>query len=147
MQLPGGPGDMPLGPSESMRIKKVQAQKSTFSSSFASWLGAGKAGPSEQEEEESVPLEREEQRGGYIFNLCVAQLFRRQGIARRLLCHVAAYARDVQGLDCLQMHAECSNQAAVELYSSLGFQVEHVETEQDAATLRRPRRVLFRLAL
>jgi len=72
-----------------MRIKKVQAQKSTFSSSFASWLGTGKVESLEQEEESAVP-EREVRRGGYIFNLCVAQLFRRQGIGRRLLCHVAA---------------------------------------------------------
>lgn len=64
---------------------------------------------------------------GYIKRVIVHPDFRARGVARRLLQHVMAYAREILNLAALDLHVWDENQSAVHLYESLGFQLQHRE--------------------
>jgi ribosomal protein S18 acetylase RimI-like enzyme len=62
----------------------------------------------------------------YISNLAVAETWRRRGIARLLLQEVEMVAQR-WGKSPLYLHVLAENIAAVQLYKSLGYQVEQME--------------------
>lgn len=64
---------------------------------------------------------------GYIKRVIVHPDLRGHGMARRLLQHVATYAHEQLHLIALDLHVWDENHAAVHLYESLGFQVQHRE--------------------
>jgi ribosomal protein S18 acetylase RimI-like enzyme len=64
---------------------------------------------------------------GYIKRVIVHPDFRSHGLARQLLRHVIAYARNELHLAALDLHVWEGNQPAVRLYQSLGFSLQHRE--------------------
>jgi ribosomal protein S18 acetylase RimI-like enzyme len=66
-------------------------------------------------------------RTGYIRRVVVHPAYRRRGLARQLLEYVIAFARDREGLEAIDLHVWEENQAAIRLYESLGFQLQHRE--------------------
>lgn len=64
---------------------------------------------------------------GYIKRVVVHPDFRSRGLARQLLQHVIAYARNELHLAALDLHVWEGNQPAVRLYRSLGFSLQHRE--------------------
>jgi len=64
---------------------------------------------------------------GYIKRVVVHPDFRSRGLARQLLQHVIAYARDELHLAALDLHVWEGNQSAVRLYQALGFSLQHRE--------------------
>ena len=64
---------------------------------------------------------------GYIKRVIVHPEFRAHGLARQLLQHLLAYARDELRLAALDLHVWDENQPAVRLYQSLGFNLQHRE--------------------
>eukprot|EP00899_Mesostigma_viride_P001794 jgi/Mesvir1/11615/Mv00021-RA.2 len=87
-----------------------------------------------------------DRRRAYIFNVCVAPLFRRQGVGTQLMAHARQVAASL-GVTVLYVHAEAANTGAVELYRRAGFELEAEETEATAQRLGRERRVLLRCFL
>jgi ribosomal protein S18 acetylase RimI-like enzyme len=63
---------------------------------------------------------------GYIKRVVVHQGYRGQGVARRLMEAVIAYAK-TQEVHVLDLHVFEQNLVAIRLYKSLGFQEEHRE--------------------
>jgi streptothricin acetyltransferase len=59
---------------------------------------------------------------GYIEDICVEPLYRRHGIARRLLAHAAEWAKD-KGLPGLMLETQNINVAGCSLYESFGFKL------------------------
>lgn len=57
---------------------------------------------------------------GYIANVAVFPKHRRKGVASALLCHLVEYARALS-LSFLTLEVRASNQAAISLYTALGF--------------------------
>lgn len=64
---------------------------------------------------------------GYIKRVIVHPDFRSHGLARQLLQHVIAYARNELHLAALDLHVWEGNQPAVRLYQLLGFNLQHRE--------------------
>jgi GNAT superfamily N-acetyltransferase len=64
---------------------------------------------------------------GYIKRVVVHPDFRARGLARQLINHVVAYARNDLHLAALDLHVWEGNQPAVRLYESLGFELQHRE--------------------
>jgi GNAT superfamily N-acetyltransferase len=64
---------------------------------------------------------------GYIKRVVVHPDFRARGLARQLLQHIIAYARDELRLAGLDLHVWEGNQPAVRLYQALGFSLQHRE--------------------
>lgn len=64
---------------------------------------------------------------GYIKRVIVHPDFRTQGIAHRLLQHLVTYAHDGLHLAALDLHVWEENHPAIDLYESLGFQLQHRE--------------------
>ncbi len=60
----------------------------------------------------------------HIYNLATHPNFRRQGIARALLCHGRALA-EARGARCALLEVRASNLPAQRLYEQLGFYVFH----------------------
>ncbi len=63
------------------------------------------------------------QRTGYIFLLRVAPEYRRQGLGRSLVQKGETWAMDA-GLEGLQLHMFIQNNAALQLYTHMGFAVQ-----------------------
>lgn len=64
---------------------------------------------------------------GYIKRVVVHPDFRARGLARQLVHHLVAYARDELHLAALDLHVWEGNQPAIYLYESLGFALQHRE--------------------
>jgi ribosomal protein S18 acetylase RimI-like enzyme len=64
---------------------------------------------------------------GYIKRVVVHPDFRSHGLARQLLQHVIACARDELHLAALDLHVWEGNRPAAGLYQSLGFRLQHRE--------------------
>ncbi|HLI68165.1 MAG TPA: N-acetyltransferase [Ktedonobacteraceae bacterium] len=64
---------------------------------------------------------------GYIKRVVVHPDFRGRGLARQLIHHLIAYARNELHLAALDLHVWEGNQPAVRLYESLGFELQHRE--------------------
>jgi ribosomal protein S18 acetylase RimI-like enzyme len=60
---------------------------------------------------------------GRVWGVYVAPEFRGQGVARRLMETLLEEARRQEGVESVTLSVAVSQQAAMELYSSLGFQV------------------------
>lgn len=58
---------------------------------------------------------------GYVFNIAVAPAFRRLGVARALLGALDTFAQE-RRLSFLSLEVRASNDAAIALYRSCGFQ-------------------------
>jgi ribosomal protein S18 acetylase RimI-like enzyme len=63
---------------------------------------------------------------GYIRRVVVHPDYRRQGVARRLMEAVIAFAK-TQDVHVLDLHVFAKNSGAILLYESLGFQEQHRE--------------------
>lgn len=85
-------------------------------------------------------------RRGYIFNVCVADHRRREGIAARLL-RLAHFVAAEGGVEFMYVHVEKENAAARGLYEAAGYVQESEESEWLAAKLGRPARSLLVLDL
>jgi len=64
---------------------------------------------------------------GYIKRVVVHPDFRAHGLARQLLQHLVAYARNELHLSALDLHVWEGNRPAIDLYQALGFHVQHRE--------------------
>lgn len=64
---------------------------------------------------------------GYIKRVVVRPDFRAHGLARQMLQHLIAYARNEWHLKSLDLHVWEENHSALRLYQSLGFEVQHRE--------------------
>jgi ribosomal protein S18 acetylase RimI-like enzyme len=64
---------------------------------------------------------------GYIKRVIVHPNFRAHGLARQLLQHLVAYAREELDLAALDLHVWEGNTPAIRLYQSLGFDLQHRE--------------------
>lgn len=64
---------------------------------------------------------------GYIRRVIVRPDARKRGLARQLIQHLIAYARQELHLAALDLHVWEDNLPAVRLYEMLGFQVQHRE--------------------
>lgn len=58
---------------------------------------------------------------GHITNIAVSPIYRRQGIAKALLCEIIDYARK-KDIAFLTLEVRASNRPAIALYESLGFE-------------------------
>ena len=63
---------------------------------------------------------------GSIDNICVAPLYRRQHLARRLLEHAVQQAKETHGAEAFTLEVRVSNTAARALYESMGFVSEGI---------------------
>ena len=64
---------------------------------------------------------------GYVKRVVVHPDFRKRGLARQLMQHIIAFARSEQQIDRIDLHVWEGNIAAVRLYESLGFELQHRE--------------------
>jgi GNAT superfamily N-acetyltransferase len=64
---------------------------------------------------------------GYIKRVIVHPNHRQAGLARQLLQHVITYATSELHLASLDLHVWEQNEAAIRLYASLGFTIQHRE--------------------
>ncbi|GAC1308292.1 MAG: ribosomal protein S18-alanine N-acetyltransferase [Ktedonobacteraceae bacterium] len=64
---------------------------------------------------------------GYIKRVVVHPDFRKQGLAQQLMQHIIAFASTIQGIIALDLHVWENNLAAIRLYESLGFDLQHRE--------------------
>ena len=64
---------------------------------------------------------------GYVKRVVVRPEFRKQGIARTLMQHIIDFARTDLHLSALDLHVWEKNLPAIQLYASLGFEVQHRE--------------------
>ncbi|MBE3559924.1 MAG: GNAT family N-acetyltransferase [Ktedonobacteraceae bacterium] len=74
-----------------------------------------------------LPSSEAVSRTGYIKRVVVHPDFRGRGLAKQLIQHIIRYAREVQQLEAVDLHVWEGNQAAIRLYESLGFQLQHRE--------------------
>mmetsp|Transcript_6151 Transcript_6151/g.14650 ORF Transcript_6151/g.14650 Transcript_6151/m.14650 type:complete len:278 (+) Transcript_6151:19-852(+) len=72
---------------------------------------------------------------GYVQNLVVQPETRRRGVATQIICWCAAKSR-LRGARQLWMHVESGNQAALNFYKRLGFQVVCEELYRDRLAVR-----------
>jgi len=82
-------------------------------------------------------------RAGYLSNVCVAPSARRKGVAKLLIESAASLARE-KGLAPLYVHVVATNEPARVLYESMGFVFEAEETQEEARTRGKERRLLLR---
>jgi len=66
-------------------------------------------------------------RVGYVRRVIVDPGFRKLGLARALMLHVIAYAQSELHLTTIDLHVWEGNEAAIRLYESLGFELQHRE--------------------
>lgn len=78
----------------------------------------------------------------YISNLAVSQVYRRQGIARKLLNGCEQVARE-WGYQNISLHVLEDNHAAKQLYFSSGYQVHRIECSLSSWLFKHPRRLLL----
>ena len=64
---------------------------------------------------------------GYVKRVVVHPDYRGYGIARQLMEHIIHYARTEHSLDAIDLHVWEGNTAAIRLYESLGFHLQHRE--------------------
>lgn len=67
---------------------------------------------------------------GLVADLVVLEKFRKRGIGRQLLAAAENYARE-HGVKWLRIGLLAGNEAANDLYSSMGFEVLYIEREKD----------------
>mmetsp|Transcript_59417 Transcript_59417/g.141716 ORF Transcript_59417/g.141716 Transcript_59417/m.141716 type:complete len:278 (+) Transcript_59417:19-852(+) len=72
---------------------------------------------------------------GYVQNLVVQPEARRRGVATQIICWCAAKSR-LRGARQLWMHVESGNQAALNFYKRLGFEVVCEELYRDRLAVR-----------
>ena len=58
----------------------------------------------------------------YVSDLCISPEWRRKGIAKAMIRESETYSRDVLGKDEIFIRVESSNQNALKLYESMGYQ-------------------------
>lgn len=75
-----------------------------------------------------IPIQPPEGRGYLIVNVCVAESYRRQGIAKELLRSAISYARNFAA-SALYLQLRSGNPAVYQLYASNGFQSVTVRTD------------------
>jgi ribosomal protein S18 acetylase RimI-like enzyme len=66
-------------------------------------------------------------RVGYIKRVVVHPEYRKRGISRTLMQHIITYAREELALAALDLHVWENNHTAINLYRSLGFELQHRE--------------------
>lgn len=64
---------------------------------------------------------------GYVKRVIVRPEYRKLGLARNLMRHIIAYAQKELQLSALDLHVWEMNFAAIRLYESLGFELQHRE--------------------
>jgi ribosomal protein S18 acetylase RimI-like enzyme len=64
---------------------------------------------------------------GYVKRVVVHPDYRGHGIARHLMEHIIHYAQTEHRLDAIDLHVWEDNTPAIQLYESLGFQLQHRE--------------------
>jgi GNAT superfamily N-acetyltransferase len=64
---------------------------------------------------------------GYVKRVIVHPEFRKQGLARQLMQHIIQFARTELQLTSLDLHVWEKNLAAIQLYETLGFELQHRE--------------------
>lgn len=79
---------------------------------------------------------------GYIFNLCVTETARRNGVATALMKEAVHVAQTIQ-MRTLYVHVEAHNDSALVLYQKLGYIVEEEEPLDVEYRFQRPRRILL----
>lgn len=82
----------------------------------------------------------------YIANLAVKKNYRRQGIARELLCRCEQIAQE-KNYDHLYLHVLASNQNAQQLYLNNGYTIQQVETDLFSLFVSSQRRLLMTKSL
>ena len=75
----------------------------------------------------SVPHAHVSSATGYVKRVVVHPNYRGQGLSRKLMEYIIAYARNELGLDAIDLHVWESNSPAIRLYETLGFQLQHRE--------------------
>src|SRR2546421_7942030 len=64
---------------------------------------------------------------GYVKRVVIHPDFRQQGLARQLMQHIIAFARTEHQINAIDLHVWEDNLAAIRLYESLGFELQHRE--------------------
>lgn len=64
---------------------------------------------------------------GYIKRVVVHPDYRKLGLARTLMQHIIIFARTERTLEAIDLHVWEDNVAAIHLYESLGFELQHLE--------------------
>ena len=64
---------------------------------------------------------------GYIKRVIVHPQFRKRGLSQHLMQYIITFARTEAHLDALDLHVWEGNVAAIRLYESLGFEMQHRE--------------------
>ncbi len=64
---------------------------------------------------------------GYVKRVVVRPEYRKLGLARNLMLHIIEYAQKELQLSSLDLHVWEMNLAAIRLYESLGFELQHRE--------------------
>ncbi len=70
------------------------------------------------------PVDMEE-RHGHIMNIAIAPQFRCRGLAKKLLERGLSYLKSLDA-ECAELEVRVSNQAAIKLYESFGFEREGI---------------------
>ncbi|ERN11254.1 uncharacterized protein LOC18439446 isoform X1 [Amborella trichopoda] len=83
-----------------------------------------------------------QERYGYVSNLCVAKFARRQGIASNML-YLAIDAAKASGVDQIFVHVDKDNKPAQKLYEKIGFQM--VEEEFPNLSMERNYLLCFKM--
>ena len=74
-----------------------------------------------------LPAQDTTNRVGYIKRVVVHPTFRGRGLAKSLLTHILAFARNEQKLQAVDLHVWEQNVSAIKLYELLGFELKHRE--------------------
>lgn len=64
---------------------------------------------------------------GYVKRVVVHPDYRKLGLARTLMQHIIAYARNERHVEAIDLHVWEENVPAIHLYESLGFELQHRE--------------------
>lgn len=64
---------------------------------------------------------------GYVKRVVIHPDFRQQGLARQLMQHIITFAHTEQQINAIDLHVWEDNVAAIRLYESLGFELQHRE--------------------
>src|SRR2546421_5246119 len=64
---------------------------------------------------------------GYVKRVVIHPDFRQLGLARQLMQHIITFARTEQQINAIDLHVWEDNVAAIRLYESLGFELQHRE--------------------
>ena len=64
---------------------------------------------------------------GYVKRVVVHPDYRKNGLARLLMQHIIAFARDERHLVAIDLHVWEENVPAIRLYETLGFELQHRE--------------------